>query len=269
MALVFDESSSEVISLEEFVHYVETEVDVHDPASLMKVAPKLQALARQKAFFFDKLAEVLADRCALEAKNLYTPQIFLIAERRDFFVRAVVWPELGSEMIEDAQLDLGYTDPHDHNFDFLTVGLFGPGYTTHIFEYDYASTLDQKPGDKVSMRFAESLNLAEGRCIYFRKSKDIHIQAPPASLSVSLNLIVNKPASARPKQNFFDLEQRTLVRSESPYALGILFSALDNLEKSKWLESVERIAEAHPDFFWRNKAKESLSMVESQAKDSL
>lgn len=47
--------------------------------------------------------------------------------------------------------------------------------------------------------------LRENEVIYYFANKDVHIQHEPESLSVSLNLIINKPdASAR--QTVFDIE---------------------------------------------------------------
>ena len=96
--------------------------------------------------------------------------------------------------------------PHDHNFDFMTVGYHGSGYRTEIYEYDYDRVCGY-PGEKIDLRFLENTRLGRGKVMFYRKSKDVHIQHPPESLSISLNLMLRCPNQHTRQQYEFDIEQ--------------------------------------------------------------
>ena len=99
--------------------------------------------------------------------------------------------------------------PHDHNFDFLTVGYFGPGYETLIYEYDYSQVVG-KIGEKIKMRLLERTQLDYGKIMLFRAGKDIHNQYHPKSLSISINLLVSSPEVPLREQFYFDLDKEEI-----------------------------------------------------------
>lgn len=126
---------------------------------------------------------------------------------RRFTVRANVWkvPSLwgGSESYEKRLYS--YDAPHDHNFDFLTVGYYGPGYTTNLWQYQYSPGL--LPGDRVDISYCGRETLATGDVMFYRKSRDIYSQLPPERLSIRLNRFANSRDIDNRPQFYFDVER--------------------------------------------------------------
>ncbi|RMH36860.1 MAG: hypothetical protein D6694_13515 [Gammaproteobacteria bacterium] len=147
---------------------------------------------------------------------------------------------------QEAEL-YAYGLPHDHNFSFLTVGHFGSGYRTIIYEYD-ASKVSGEIGEKVDVNFSEDTTLSNGKVMYFRAGKDIHIQFPPEEFSVSLNMIPTpKSLSFRP-QYIFDIEAGRIInyaKSQVPQRLGLIALA-EQLGDMHTAELLDRIAATHP-----------------------
>ena len=81
-----------------------------------------------------------------------------------------------------------YGVAHDHNFSFLTVGYFGPGYVSDYYEVD-PEAVDGRRGEPLTLKFIERSQLSEGKMMLYRAHRDIHRQLPPESLSVSLNIM--------------------------------------------------------------------------------
>ena len=100
-----------------------------------------------------------------------------------------------------------YDLPHDHNFSFLTVGYLGPGYWSDYYEHDgdAHAGLD---GEPVELRFVERSRLSEGRVLLYRAHRDIHVQRPPDSFSVSLNILAADPGQHWRTQYRFDIDTR-------------------------------------------------------------
>ena len=104
-----------------------------------------------------------------------------------------------------------YDVPHDHSFPFLTIGYFGPGYETTIYEYDPKSVTG-KIGEKVDLRFLETTTLPTGKMMLYRMSRDIDSQNYPTSLSISLYLLLAPPETNQREQFLFDLESSRIAQ---------------------------------------------------------
>ena len=109
------------------------------------------------------------------------------------------------------QDQFSYNIAHDHNFSFLTVGYLGPGYETDIYEYDYDS-VEGYVGEKVEMQFLEKVRFAAGMAMYYRASRDLHIQHPPSEMTIPLNLLIQPPEVRLREQYEFDLNTRSTPR---------------------------------------------------------
>lgn len=96
-----------------------------------------------------------------------------------FLVRANIWkvPEKRVGYNRHEKRLYSYEAPHDHNSNFLTVGLYGPGYETEMWQYQYEDGL--KPGDKVDHSYLGRKVLGLGDIMYYEKSKDINSQLAP------------------------------------------------------------------------------------------
>ena len=111
--------------------------DPADELSLQHAASLLTGLAANRGFLGELLVDLLAG--ADNQASGYGPQAIMLAgPRNGYFLRANIWPARGDPAFEASGAgSFVYGLPHDHNFDFLTVGYFGPGYVSDYWEYDY------------------------------------------------------------------------------------------------------------------------------------
>ncbi|XAP76830.1 transposase [Citromicrobium bathyomarinum] len=179
--------------------------DPADERSLQNAASLLAGLAANRGFLGDLLVDLLAG--ADDQASGYGPQAIMLAgPRNGYFLRANIWPARGDPAFEaSGAASFVYGLPHDHNFDFLTVGYFGPGYVSDYWEYDYAS-VSGEAGEAVDLRCVGRSQLSEGRVLHYRAHRDVHCQHPPESLSVSLNICAANPAQGWFDQYRFDTE---------------------------------------------------------------
>jgi hypothetical protein len=154
----------------------------------------------------------------------------------------VVWLPL-EERIEPSLFSYG--EAHDHNFDFYTCGCFGPGYSTDIYEYDPDSVVGL-PGEPVKLTFLERTSLPEGKVMFYRASRDVHVQLPPPSLSVSFNLILSPPAKPRRQFDFCLATGRIKGQVDAANWHKALFEAAALAGDENTLEMLVSISETHP-----------------------
>jgi hypothetical protein len=170
-----------------------------DRESLLATAPALLALANNRAFLVERIHAEL-DGDAFQAGNDYTAQTFLLGRGDGFLVRANVWTP--ADAVGRDRLFF-YSVPHDHGFDFLTVGYHGPGYETDLYEYE-RDAIAGVPDEPVALTARGRERLTPGRVMFYRAFRDVHTQHPPAALSISLNLLAVDRAELR-EQLFFDV----------------------------------------------------------------
>jgi hypothetical protein len=241
MPMVFDRPLNvEPMSFEKFMEFVST-VDFSCEKSLLTLVPKLHSLSLDSQFLFERLLQPSHDA---RPRNEYSAQVGALAEGPDFYIRSVIWPPGSARITKDKSIDLGYTGPHDHNFGFLTVGMYGPGYLTEVYEYDYNS-IAGFPGEPVQLRDEQWLKLSPGRVMYFRESIDTHLQYPPEDYSISLNVLLKKPLHQRNRQVFFDYATKTVSHSIRPYPLTLFFKAMSFTGSSELINDIRTLARQH------------------------
>ncbi|PVF10538.1 hypothetical protein DBO95_30145, partial [Yersinia pestis] len=79
-------------------------------------------------------------------------------------------------------IPFSYKVAHDHAFDLMTVGFFGPGYRTSLYEFDYNEPIQRTDG-LTQLSYKGEMYLRENEVIYYFANKDVHIQHEPESLS--------------------------------------------------------------------------------------
>lgn len=181
--------------------------DGGSPDGLAAVAPVLRALGNNRRFLADQALDALKEDCrGQRAANSYSPQVLLLhPPDGPFFLRANIWPSAGDPaMRTSGPGSFFYGMPHDHAFDFLTLGYLGPGYWSDYYEVE-PGRVAGLPGERVDLRFVERSRLAQGRMLLYRANRDIHDQRPPDSLSVSINVMPLTPAQRRRRQYRFDV----------------------------------------------------------------
>ncbi|WP_095011602.1 transposase [Tsuneonella mangrovi] len=188
--------------------------DPSDRDSVDGTARWLKRLANNRTFLGDILAAELAQAAASDSDNGgYGPQAIMLSPARGgFFLRANIWPSEDEHIMQASGAQaFAYGLPHDHNFDFLTVGYFGPGYASDYYEFDY-ERIAGFPGEDAGLRFVERATLSPGKIMHYRAHRDVHAQFPPSSLSISLNVMATCPVQPWFDQYAFDTAAGTVAR---------------------------------------------------------
>lgn len=246
MPLVIENNSAAIGSLGEVMDYYAS-IDIGDRDAIAAGAPVLAALANNRTFLAERVAQELHDLVDLQANNQYSSQVFFLGRGREFFVRANFWPSLHDTMIRSSGPGaFFYGIPHDHNFDFLTVGYYGPGYISDFYEYDFDEVVGY-PGERLNLRFVCRDALSEGRMILYRRSLDIHEQLAPDSFSISLNVVADQPkAIATINQYMIDLDNRSVRSLGNRTSLPLICEIASYIGDEECVELLDHLAQRHP-----------------------
>ncbi|MCX7864921.1 MAG: transposase [Novosphingobium sp.] len=250
MPRVIEIADDAVIGLEECVAVMrDAGFDPADEASLLHAARQLRRLGNNRSFLGDLLVAELADRHRQEDdRNSYGPQVIMLAsaEGGPFFMRANIWPSADEHVMRaSGGHSFVYGLPHDHNFDFLTIGYFGPGYWSDYYEFDYEKTIGWQ-GEPVELRFVERSRLEEGRILHYRAHRDVHAQIPADSLSVSINILHASDAQGWFDQYSFDVEAGRIGRILSNGASEAFLRIAVGLGCAPAFDLAERFGRHHP-----------------------
>lgn len=187
--------------------------DPRDEASLLHAAGWLRRLGNNRDFLAEiMLAELEKRHREEDGANTYGPQVLMLSPLgAEFFLRANIWPSRDEHVFRaSGSGTFVYELPHDHNFDFLTVGYFGPRYWSDYYEYDYGAVAGAV-GEPAGLRFVERSRLEPGKLLHYRAHRDVHSQLPPDELSVSLNVMHAGGAQSWLDQYKFDLERNEIA----------------------------------------------------------
>ncbi len=202
-------NETDAIGFEDFIAALdEADCDFEDEDAFAALAPLLKRLANNRDFLGDRIVRELENRCAGQAgTNEYSTQVVMLHRAKNYFIRANFWPSERESLVRmSGTAPFFYGVPHDHNFSFLTVGYFGPGYWSDYYEYDY-DTVTGYPGEAVDLRFVKRARLEEGQLMLYRAHRDVHLQWPADRLSVSLNIMESAGAIGWRDQYRFDVER--------------------------------------------------------------
>jgi len=205
-------------------------------------------LGQNRRFLADlMLAELRARHREDDSRSAYGPQVITLSPLgAEFFLRAAIWPSADEHVFRaSGGAAFVYELPHDHNFDFLTYGYFGPGYESDYWEYDY-STVSGAVGEKAGLRFIERAQLTPGKLMHYRAHLDVHSQLPPPGLSVSLNVLHSGGAQGWTDQYQFDPERDEISAVLSPGASEVFLRIAVGLGGEEARDLAERFARTHP-----------------------
>ncbi|MBU1439165.1 MAG: hypothetical protein KJ930_09675 [Gammaproteobacteria bacterium] len=188
MAITFRNETDKALELDEFYRLMDNNLAENSSLQISYHAELLYRLFLNRNLVKQFLLSGLTDEKNFQKDNLYTPDSFIIGEVKPaYYLRLNIWqPE--SEFDQRSGKSNVYTIPHNHDFSFLTVGYFGAGYQSDVWEIESSNT-DLAIGSKVNLVFLERFQLAPGKVVYFRAGKDLHLQYPPEHLSLSLNIM--------------------------------------------------------------------------------
>jgi len=251
-----------------------TGFDPAEPEKLANAALWLRRLGNNRDFLADVLIAELAERHREDVlDNSYGPQVVMLAPPNgNFFIRANIWPSADEHMLRaSGGTSFVYGLPHDHNFNFLTLGYFGPGYWSDYYEYDYGAVVGVRGEDVPSLLFIERSRLDEGKLMLYRAHLDVHAQFPADSLSVSLNVMHTTGAQGWLDQYRFDLDQRKIGAIVSPGPSEAFVRIAVGLGSGAALDLADRFARQHPSDRMRLACWDALAAVlpDSAARDVL
>jgi hypothetical protein len=249
MPRVIDYADDTAISLGDCIAALEQRgFDPAEDESLLGAAQLLRRLGNNRSFLGDLLLEELKARHDKDdSASAYGPQVVMLSDLGgEFFLRANVWPSRDEHMFRASGAgNFVYELPHDHNFDFLTVGYFGPGYWSDYYEYDYEA-VEGAIGEKAGLRFIERSRLEPGKLMHYRAHRDVHSQLTPDALSVSVNVMHAGGAQGWTDQYRFDTENDTISAVLSPGASEVFLRIAVGLECPDAMDLAEHFARHHP-----------------------
>lgn len=249
MPRVIDLADSRVAELGECVEALSAHgFDPREEESLIHAAGWLRRLGNDRDF----LAEIMIARLkdaghSAEEQSAYGPQVIMLSRPAgEFFLRANIWPSADEHMFRaSGGASFVYGLPHDHNFDFLTLGYFGPGYWSDYYEFDYEQ-IDGWTGEPAGLRFVETSRLEPGKLMHYRAHRDVHRQLAPDALSVSLNVMHMTASQGWFDQYRFDVERNEVGAILNQGASEIFLRIAVGLGGQEALDLAERFAARHP-----------------------
>lgn len=235
--------------------------DPNEEESLIGAAGWLRRLGNNPDFLAGIMLDELKVRHRLDdAVTAYGAQVIMLSPLGgEFFLRANIWPSTGEYMYRASGGGaFVYELPHDHNFDFLTVGYFGPGYSSDYYEYDYEAVAGAI-GEDAGLRFIERSTLTPGKLLHYRAHLDVHSQLPPESLSVSLNIMHAGGAQGWTDQYRFDAGRGVISGILGAGASEVFLRIAAGMGGAEALDLAEHYARHHPSDRMR------LAAIEAQA----
>jgi len=250
MPLVLDIADSADSSLDECVDALRASgFRPGEDESLHHAARQLRRLGNNPTFLGDRIVEELARRHREEDQgNSYGAAVLILAPAggADFFMRANIWPSADEHAVRASSTDsFVYEMPHDHNFNFLTIGYFGPGYWSSYYEYDYAEVAGWS-GEPVDLRFVERSRLEPGKLQLYRAHLDVHAQHAPDAMSVSLNIMQTSGSVGWLDQYRFDTAAGRVTQIVSRGSSEAFVRIAAGMGHVEGLDIAERFALHHP-----------------------
>jgi hypothetical protein len=243
-----------------------------DEPSLLHAAGWLRRLGNNRDFLAEIMLAELANRHREDdGAGTYGPQVIMLSRLGgEFFLRANIWPSADEHMFRASGSGaFVYELPHDHNFDFLTVGYFGPGYWSDYYEYDYAAVAGAV-GEPAGLRFVERSRLEPGKLMHYRAHRDVHSQLPPDALSVSLNVMHAGGAQGWLDQYKFDLGRGEIAGVLGTGASEVFMRIAVGLGGEEAMDLAETFARKHPSDRMRLTALEARAgVLDPEARDEL
>ncbi|MDE2403827.1 MAG: transposase [Sphingomonadales bacterium] len=238
--------------------------DPADPDNLAHHARLLRRLGNNRDFLGDLMVAELAARHRAEPyDDAYGPQAIVLARPHgaNCFLRANIWPGPADHMMRASGGDaFVYGMPHDHNFSFLTLGYFGPGYWSDYYEFDYDAVAGWR-GEPVALRSTGRHRLDPGKLQLYRAHVDVHTQLPAEALSVSVNIMHSHGSQAWLDQYRFDPDKGEIGAILSNGASEAFLRIAVGLAAPEAIDLAERFARTHPSDRMRLHALDALASV--------
>jgi hypothetical protein len=252
------------MDLDEFVALVERNLDPDSEESVLSMTPHLQALGANTRFLGRYLAANI-DRADYQAGNRYSGATLILARGKQFAVRVVGWlPRASAADRSPSNQEHVYSESdtaavaHTHPFALLTYGYHGPGYVTEVFDCDPDELLNRGIGEPVTLGNSRRMQLSSGTVLFLPAFRVAHIQHPPESYSVSLNLIVVPRNPAGYEQYFVSPRRKMLegIAGTASQAANNILDLASRLPPASIQPLMERVASNHPLHSVRERARQ-------------
>lgn len=265
MPLVAKTDTQEIGQLEELVSFMDDQkIDTASQDDMLATANVLRKLSNNKSLVGDFALKSIKERFQFDpSKTSYGPQSIMLHldRRQNFYVRANFWPSPDDHIFKASRAKtFFYHVPHDHNFNFMTVGHIGPGYESNYFEYDY-DQVDGYVGEKVKLKFVERSSLEEGKVMLYRAYRDVHDQIPGKSMSMSINIMENTIRGAFMDQYEFCSESGEIVDLINSIPARALLSIVAMTDTEESEDLLLDVAKRHKSGYVRCIAVSALASV--------
>lgn len=249
MPRVIDAPTEDLLDLASVVDLLDSgDFDARDEDNFASWGQALKKLGNNRAFLADLMIDELKQRCSGQMRgNQYSAQVIMLhVSRNGYLIRANLWPAEADSVVRQSGTDpFFYHLPHDHNFSFLTVGYLGPGYWSDYYEYDYEQVAGVT-GEAVDLKFIERTSLSQGKVMLYRAHRDIHLQLPADSMSVSLNIMEHSHATAFRDQYRFDIPGRSIAGILTHSSIEPLLMIAAHHGSGNGMDLVTHFADSHP-----------------------
>ena len=152
-------------------------------------------------------------------RTLSGAQSFFIYSCAAFTARLNLWfpkdARISADHEDAVRQHFSYENCHNHNFDFFTVGLLGPGYRTEFFSTSQ-DLKDLREGDRIEAEKRWGLTLAKSDALFVPKDSHFHTQYEPESFSMTLNLMPNQKLTSN--QYVLQADRSRIQRVIRPYS---------------------------------------------------
>jgi hypothetical protein len=262
MALTFIPFDNETMTLSELIHKLDQSPVLealsrseYADSAFEQIGAWLAATARERKSIIERICVDLNGIEHFQDGNLQQSPAYELYRGKNYDLRLLLWaPDYSIDAEKSA---LSYGRAHDHAFDLMTVGFYGEGYRTRLYDFDMDKA-NLQPDAEVDLRHAQELTLEEGRIIYYFAHKDVHTQYEPHNLSASLNIVIPKAGKQRVRQTVFELDPTepfrpgTASKAQAHYnnvarfaRQRSIFALLASTGDARSLDIVLRIAKTH------------------------
>jgi hypothetical protein len=148
------------------------------------------------------------------ALTLTGSQSFALHANDAYMLRINNWypkPKLGQTALQEHERYFSIGVCHNHNFDFFTTCILGPGYDSRYHRTD-ADIDDLHEGDTIEMAESWSLRLGTGDAMFVPRETHFHTQWYPSAFSATINLIPIGGQSESGRQYTLHDDCRTVKR---------------------------------------------------------
>lgn len=116
-------------------------------------------------------------------------QSFTVYDCASFGLRLNLWfPEKSDVASDRYRKYLSIDQMHNHDFDFFTMCLSGPGYSSQFWR-DADHSFSRKQGEQLDLHKPNLIRLTKGTVLFVERDLDYHSQQWPEAFTTTLNLI--------------------------------------------------------------------------------